>query len=44
MERDRERDATLQLAGYRVLRITHRRLAEQPAEVIRTVRTLLLSP
>jgi len=25
-ERDRERDARLQLAGYRVLRFTHRKL------------------
>jgi len=40
-ERDRERDAALQLAGFRVLRITHRRLEREPHAVIQTVRTLL---
>jgi hypothetical protein len=40
-ERDRVRDASLQLAGYRVLRITHRRLEAEPAEVIGALRRLL---
>jgi very-short-patch-repair endonuclease len=40
-ERDRIRDAALQLAGFRVLRITYRRLEQEPAEVIATVRALL---
>jgi hypothetical protein len=40
-ERDRRRDTTLQLAGYRVLRITDRRLESEPAEVLAAVRSLL---
>jgi hypothetical protein len=40
-ERDRIRDASLQLAGYRVLRITHRRLRHERAAVARTIRSLL---
>jgi len=40
-ERDRVRDAALQVAGYRVLRITHRRLVHDPAGVAETVRALL---
>jgi Protein of unknown function (DUF559) len=40
-EHDRTRDATLQLAGYRVLRVTHRRLEAEPAAVAGTVRSLL---
>jgi very-short-patch-repair endonuclease len=40
-ERDRRRDAALMLAGYRVLRISFRRLADEPQEVARTVRALL---
>ena len=40
-ERDRSRDATLQLEGYRVLRITARRLDTDPEGVARTVRSLL---
>lgn len=40
-ERDRVRDAALQLEGYRVLRITHRRLREHPAAVVATVSELL---
>ncbi len=40
-ERDRARDATLQLAGYRVLRVTHRRLETEPAAVANAVRALL---
>jgi hypothetical protein len=40
-ERDRARDASLQLAGYRVLRVTDRRLAGEPGEVVAAVRSLL---
>jgi hypothetical protein len=40
-ERDRLRDTHLQLAGYRVLRVTDRRLATAPDEVIGAVRSLL---
>jgi uncharacterized protein DUF559 len=43
-ERDRIRDAALQLAGYRVLRLTPRRLEKEPAAVAETVRTLLGRP
>ena len=32
-ERDRERDALLTAGGWRVVRITHRRLALEPREV-----------
>ena len=42
-ERDRRRDAILQRAGYRVLRITHRRLTEEPEAVISDLRALLCS-
>ena len=40
-ERDRIRDAELQLAGYRVLRVTHRRLTTAPDEVVAAVRSLV---
>jgi hypothetical protein len=40
-ERDRARDAALQLAGYRVLRLTWRRLSEEPEAVAATIRRLL---
>jgi very-short-patch-repair endonuclease len=40
-ESDRERDAALQLARYRVVRITWRRLTRHPAEVAMTIRALL---
>lgn len=40
-ERDRERDAVLQLAGYRILRITHRRLKREPKAVAEAVLSLL---
>jgi hypothetical protein len=40
-ERDRKRDATLQLSGYRVLRLTHRRLVQEPASVAEEIRRLL---
>ncbi len=40
-ERDRVRDAALQLAGYRVIRITDRRLHHEPDAIVGTVRALL---
>jgi hypothetical protein len=40
-ERDRARDAALQLAGYRVVRITWRRLTREPEAVAATIRALL---
>jgi very-short-patch-repair endonuclease len=40
-ERDRERDAVLQAAGYRVIRITWRRLTRNPEEVAALVRRLM---
>jgi hypothetical protein len=42
-ERDRIRDTALQLAGYRVLRVTKRRLDSEPSAVIAAVRSLLSS-
>ena len=42
-ERDRGRDAQLQLAGYRVLRITWRRLEHAPEQVVALVATALAS-
>ena len=40
-ERDRSRDAKLTLAGYTVLRLTHRRLREEAATVAKELRSLL---
>lgn len=40
-ERDRKRDATLQLAGHRVLRLTDRRLVQEESSVVRGLRELL---
>ena len=40
-EADRRRDATLQLHGYRVVRVTYRRMQDEPAEIARIVRELL---
>lgn len=40
-ERDRLRDAQLQRAGYRVLRVTFKRLHEDPAGVIDDIRALI---
>jgi predicted transcriptional regulator of viral defense system len=42
-ERDRFKDAELQLAEYRVLRFTHRRLAHDREAVIETLRSALAS-
>jgi hypothetical protein len=43
-EEDRERDAQLLLAGYRVVRITYRQLTRQPATVAQRLKTLLADP
>ena len=40
-ERDRARDATLQAAGYRVVRFTYRRLEREPTTVAEELRSLL---
>jgi very-short-patch-repair endonuclease len=40
-ERDRLRDARLQVAGFRVLRITQRRLESEPQRVVGELRALL---
>jgi very-short-patch-repair endonuclease len=40
-ERDRKRDAELQLAGYSVLRLTDRRLTGEPGQVAAQIRRLL---
>lgn len=40
-ERDRARDARLQLAGYRVIRITHRRLLSEAEAVIEEILGML---
>lgn len=40
-ERDRARDAAMQVAGYRVVRVTHRRLDEEPKKVAAQLRRLL---
>lgn len=40
-ERDRARDAALQLAGYRVVRLTYRRVTAEPDHVASTIRRLL---
>jgi len=42
-ERDRARDAALQAAGYRTIRITHRRLNNEPTTVLKQLRALLRS-
>lgn len=40
-ERDRARDAAMQVAGYRVIRLTHRRMEREPARVAAELRHLL---
>jgi len=42
-ERDRERDAAMQAEGYRVIRLTHRRLEREPTVVANQLRRLLNS-
>jgi very-short-patch-repair endonuclease len=43
-EADRVRDSKLVLAGYRPIRVTHRRLASEPAAVEEMLRALLRLP
>lgn len=43
-ERDRARDPELMLAGYRTIRITHRRLDTEAAEIAAQIRALLAQP
>ncbi len=40
-ERDRARDARLTVAGYRVVRFTHRQVTREPAHVVATLHALL---
>ncbi len=40
-EHDRARDAAMHAAGYRVIRITHRRLEREPEKVATEIRQLL---
>lgn len=40
-ERDRRRDAQLQAARYRVVRLTWRQVSDEPHQVARTIRALL---
>jgi very-short-patch-repair endonuclease len=40
-ERDRARDTALQVAGYRTIRITHRRLTNEPTKLLTQLRALL---
>jgi hypothetical protein len=40
-ERDRARDPKLLLAGYRTIRVTHRRLDEEPEQLAAEIRALL---
>jgi very-short-patch-repair endonuclease len=42
-ESDRARDASMQAEGYRVIRLTHRRLEQEPAAVASQLRRLLTS-
>jgi len=43
-ERDRARDADRLLAGYRTIRVTHRRLDRDPASLAAQIRALLAAP
>lgn len=40
-ERDRDRDAAMQVGGYRVLRLTHRRMKREPEAIANQIRHLL---
>jgi very-short-patch-repair endonuclease len=42
-ERDRARDAELQAAGWRVLRVTWRQIVEEPEAVVARLAALLLA-
>ena len=41
LERDRRRDERLTVLGYRVVRLTYRRIVDEPAAVVATLRALL---
>jgi hypothetical protein len=43
-ERDRARDPKLLLAGYRTIRVTHRRLDDEPTQLAAELRALLAQP
>jgi len=43
-ERDRARDPELLLAGYRTIRITHRRIDKEARETAEQIRALLAQP
>jgi hypothetical protein len=43
-ESDRARDAALQVAGHRVLRLTKRRLEAEPEAIVQELRSLLRAP
>ena len=43
-ERDRARDPKLMLAGYRTIRVTHRRLDREPKRLAEEIRQLLAMP
>jgi hypothetical protein len=43
-ERDRARDRALQLAGYKVIRVTRRQLDSEPDDIAATIRALLRPP
>jgi very-short-patch-repair endonuclease len=43
-ESDRKRDAKMHAAGYRVIRLTHRRLRDEPAAVASELRRMLAHP
>lgn len=43
-ERDRRRDADLQLAGHRVIRVTHRQIAGEPYALVARLATALSAP
>jgi very-short-patch-repair endonuclease len=40
-EKDRDRDTKHLLAGYRTIRVTHRKLSEQPERLAAQIRALL---
>lgn len=42
-EHDRARDAAMQAAGYRVIRVTHRRLEREPEKVAAEIRRMLVA-
>lgn len=43
-EKDRDRDTDHLLAGYRTVRVTHRRLSEEPERLAAQIRALLAKP